>query len=219
MIITDDVIAEAARCGASTWIIGWLRERPRTIEEVLEKHRWLARWMAQIQLPEAIAEELERLGFGRSWWKDGMRHRVGAPAIIWPDGGREWWVKGKRHREDGPAVEHESGHQEWWFDGYAEFVYLAATSRDNIDALSHLADGAAYPAIRPEVVAATPIVHPDNDLLERFASASGVLLGKMAANERESRTLAALRDALLPKLISGELRVSDADTFMERVAS
>ncbi len=98
---------------------------------------------------------------------------------------------------------------------YAEFVYLAATSRDNIDALSHFADGAAYPAVRPEVVAATPIVHPDNDLLERFASASGVLLGKMAANERESRTLAALRDTLLPKLISGALRVKDAEAFLK----
>ena len=29
-------------------------------------------------------------------------------------------------------------------------------------------------------------------------------------DERESRTLAALRDALLPKLISGELRIRDA---------
>ena len=37
--------------------------------------------------------------------------------------------------------------------------------------------------------------------------------------EVESRSLAALRDALLPKLISGELRVKDADTFMEGVAS
>lgn len=32
----------------------------------------------------------------------------------------------------------------------------------------------------------------------------------------ESRTLAALRDALLPKLISGELRVKDAERFLER---
>ncbi|GBD27862.1 hypothetical protein HRbin30_03219 [bacterium HR30] len=34
----------------------------------------------------------------------------------------------------------------------------------------------------------------------------------------QSRTLAALRDALLPKLISGELRVKDAERFLERVA-
>ena len=96
---------------------------------------------------------------------------------------------------------------------YAEFVYLAATSGDSTEALSHLADGAAYPAVRPEVVAATPVVRPSDDLLERFSRVSGPLLGKIAENERQSRTLAALRDGLLPKLISGELRVNDAEPF------
>jgi type I restriction enzyme S subunit len=33
----------------------------------------------------------------------------------------------------------------------------------------------------------------------------------MAHNERESQTLATFRDALLPKLISGELRVKEAE--------
>ncbi|MEZ4227525.1 MAG: restriction endonuclease subunit S [Polyangiaceae bacterium] len=95
----------------------------------------------------------------------------------------------------------------------AQFVYLAATAAENIDALAHLADGGAYPAVRPDVVGATPVVRPDNELLARFALASGPLLAKMAWNERESRTLATLRDALLPKLISGELRVKDAEQF------
>jgi type I restriction enzyme S subunit len=39
------------------------------------------------------------------------------------------------------------------------------------------------------------------------------------ANERESRTLAQLRDTLLPKLISGELRVKDAERFIERTTA
>jgi type I restriction enzyme S subunit len=37
------------------------------------------------------------------------------------------------------------------------------------------------------------------------------LFARAAAAVRESRTLAALRDTLLPKLISGELRVKDAE--------
>ncbi len=37
----------------------------------------------------------------------------------------------------------------------------------------------------------------------------------MVANAKESRTLAELRDALLPKLISGELRVRDDDAIAE----
>jgi type I restriction enzyme S subunit len=42
---------------------------------------------------------------------------------------------------------------------------------------------------------------------------------KVVENERESRTLAALRDTLLPKLISGELRVKNAEKFIERATT
>ncbi|MGE5700458.1 MAG: restriction endonuclease subunit S [Deltaproteobacteria bacterium] len=92
---------------------------------------------------------------------------------------------------------------------YTEFVYLAATATETIDVLSHLADGGAYPAVRPEVVAATPVVLPSGDVLGKFSRLVKPLLAKIAGNDRESRTLAALRDALLPKLLSGEIRVGD----------
>ena len=87
------------------------------------------------------------------------------------------------------------------------FVYLAATDPENIQRLAHLADGAAYPAVRPDVVAATQIVKTPGAVLARFGGIANPLLDKIAANHHESRTLAAIRDALLPKLISGEIRV------------
>ena len=99
-----------------------------------------------------------------------------------------------------------------------EFVYLVATSATRIDDLAHLADGAAYPAVRPDVVAATPIVRPDREVLARFSSTAGALLGRVAHSEKESRTLAALRDLLLSKLISGEIRLRDAEKTVEAVA-
>jgi hypothetical protein len=37
----------------------------------------------------------------------------------------------------------------------------------------------------------------------------------LIAAVHESRTLAALQDALLPKLISGEIRVKDAERFLK----
>ena len=94
---------------------------------------------------------------------------------------------------------------------YAEFVYVAATAAENIEALSHLADGGAYPAVRAEVIAGTQVIRPRDDVLRGFSRVAGPLLAKMAENERESHALATLRDALLPKLISGELRVKDAE--------
>jgi type I restriction enzyme S subunit len=100
---------------------------------------------------------------------------------------------------------------------YAEFVYFAATAADNIDRLAHLADGAAYPAVRPEVVAATQALKAPDGISERFSRITGPLLEKVAENERESRSLATIRDTLLPKLISGELRVGKAEQILWEV--
>ncbi|HLG59329.1 MAG TPA: restriction endonuclease subunit S [Vicinamibacterales bacterium] len=94
-----------------------------------------------------------------------------------------------------------------------EFTYLAATSRENIDTLSHLADGGAYPAVRSEVVGATQVAWPGPTIVAEFSRLSSPLLVRMAHNERQSATLSDLRDALLPKLVSGELRVKDAERF------
>jgi len=101
---------------------------------------------------------------------------------------------------------------------YAEFVYLAATDSSNIDTLAHLADGAAYPAVRPEVVVATPVVRPRENVPARFSAVAAPLLEAMVRRESESRTLAAIRDALLPKLISGEIRVPLVGEAPDRVA-
>jgi type I restriction enzyme S subunit len=98
---------------------------------------------------------------------------------------------------------------------YAQFVYLAATAAENIETLSRMADGGAYPAVRPEVVIATQVIRPGDKVLVRFSMLSDPLVAKMAQNERESHTLAFLRDTLLPKLISGELRVTDAEQIVE----
>jgi len=59
-------------------------------------------------------------------------------------------------------------------------------------------------------------VVPDNNVLKLFSQQIGAIRDRVIANVRESRTLTSLRDTLLPKLISGELRVKDAETFIER---
>ena len=102
---------------------------------------------------------------------------------------------------------------------YTLLVYLAATASENIETLSHLADGGAYPAVRPEVVGSTPAIRPAGEVLARFSVLCEPLLTKLAQNERESSTLAGLRDALLPKLISGELRVNDASRIVAEAVS
>lgn len=102
---------------------------------------------------------------------------------------------------------------------YEEYVYLAATSRENIERLSHLADGAAYPAVQPDVVLATVVVQPTESVIQCFSEAVKPLMARAAANWRESDTLGAIRDTLLPKLIAGELQFSDAEQVISETSS
>jgi type I restriction enzyme S subunit len=101
--------------------------------------------------------------------------------------------------------------------GYREFLYLAATADDAIAFLAHRADGAAYPAVRPAVVVGVPIVWASHSVLLAFSGLVAPLIDRTIANRAEAQTLAATRDLLLPRLMSGELRVKDAERFLERV--
>jgi len=53
--------------------------------------------------------------------------------------------------------------------------------------------------------------------VSRYEMTVGPLDGRVGINEKESQTLAAQRDALLPKLISGDIRVKDGEEYLEAV--
>ena len=93
----------------------------------------------------------------------------------------------------------------------SSLVYLAATARENIEALAFLADGAAYPAVSPADVIDTRLILPKADIIDAFDAVTSPLLLAIHGRLEQSRTLANLRDTLLPKLISGELRIADAE--------
>jgi len=61
----------------------------------------------------------------------------------------------------------------------------------------------------------SPQVSPPPPLLERFDSVIRALGERVYACREESCALAALRDTLLPSLISGELRVKDTGRVVE----
>jgi type I restriction enzyme S subunit len=67
------------------------------------------------------------------------------------------------------------------------------------------------PAIaRPTTsVKAIPIVAPGVEILRAFEKVVAPMIERVVANTSESRTLATLRDTLLPKLISGEIRAPE----------
>jgi type I restriction enzyme S subunit len=90
---------------------------------------------------------------------------------------------------------------------YASFIYLAATRDEAIQRLANLADGAAYPAVRSNVVAETPCAIAPDEVIAEFSVVTKPMLERIEQNNQQATTLANLRDALLPRLLSGQLRV------------
>lgn len=86
------------------------------------------------------------------------------------------------------------------------FVHIALTQPEVFEKLGQLADGGAYPAVRPEVIGDLNLPIPDRpEILAAFHETCGPLLEQAEANRIQSRTLATLRDTLLPKLLSGNI--------------
>ena len=60
-------------------------------------------------------------------------------------------------------------------------------------------------------------ISPPLNVIQSFNLIAGALLGKIKNNLEESRMLGNQRDAILPKLISGEIRIPDAEKMLEEV--
>ncbi len=68
-----------------------------------------------------------------------------------------------------------------------------------------------------EILLAHPITMPPLDMQHRLSATFDTLLDRIALARQESRTLAELRDLLLPKLLPGELRIREAEKAVEAV--
>ncbi len=94
---------------------------------------------------------------------------------------------------------------------FREFVYVAATSCENIDRLARLADGGAYPAIRPELVVEGLWVLPSDPVVTEYSARVAAMFDQVLLNRKLADSLASLRDTLLPKLLSGDLQVQSIE--------
>lgn len=71
--------------------------------------------------------------------------------------------------------------------------------------------GSTQPLITQGDMKKVVVLVPDEDTLAKFEEFAGSLMAKWEANNNENVKLTSLRDMLLPKLMSGELDVSDID--------
>ena len=103
-------------------------------------------------------------------------------------------------------------------DGNLPNVFVLFWCRENMDVILGNANGSTFQEISKSNFRPIPVIVPPELILNAFQERTGPLYRHIVENERESRTLAQLRDTLLPKLISGELRIADAETLMEERA-
>ena len=77
------------------------------------------------------------------------------------------------------------------------------------------AEGTVFGSINKKQFRGLPSVKVAPDIITLFESLAYPIDENIKSNEEEMHSLAKLRDTLLPKLISGELRVPDADKLLE----
>ena len=71
--------------------------------------------------------------------------------------------------------------------------------------------GSTQPLITQGDMNKVDILVPDDEILAKFEELAGTLMAQYETNILENITLASIRDSLLPKLMSGELDISDID--------
>ncbi|MFZ1403481.1 MAG: restriction endonuclease subunit S [Anaerolineae bacterium] len=91
-----------------------------------------------------------------------------------------------------------------------EFLFHMLRTHD----LASLGADSAVPGLNRNLATMSNQVLPPAELLGHFERFAGELSPRVNCGNEESRTLAALRDTLLPKLISGELQVGDVERFV-----
>ena len=87
------------------------------------------------------------------------------------------------------------------------FVYYFL--KHNLPIIEGMASGSTFKEVSGSTMKGVPAVIPDTDTIARFNDFCSPIFAQQRILEKQNQSLAALRDNLLPKLMSGEIEVSD----------
>lgn len=100
-----------------------------------------------------------------------------------------------------------------WRSAGPEFIYLWLGA--NMDSIHARANGSTFMEISKASFRPIPLIVPPEPIMVGFTALVRPMFERIRANQEETRTLTALRDLLLPRLISGQLRLRDAERVVE----
>ena len=94
--------------------------------------------------------------------------------------------------------------------------YVLSWCRENLARIRAISGGSTFSEISKKAFRPLPVVVPPKGILGVYNEASSWLRDRVVSDTRESVLLARLRDTLLPKLVSGELRTTGVDRVRTR---
>ena len=94
--------------------------------------------------------------------------------------------------------------------------YVFFWVKNNMDVIKGKAGGTTFAEISKKNFRPIPALRPSDAILDKFAKMTESFYKQIVENAVSSVTLAKLRDTLLPKLISGEVRVPDVENIMDK---
>ena len=97
-------------------------------------------------------------------------------------------------------------------------LYVLFWCHENIEHIKGISGGSTFSEISKKTFRPLAVVVPSKGILRVYENIGRSLYDRVVLNTRESALLLSLRDTLLPKLISGEIRLRDTARQVERVA-
>ena len=94
------------------------------------------------------------------------------------------------------------------------FVYCCLNQEITTDYITNIAHGSAQPNISGDAIMTAKIIFPTSNLIRLFDENVDSIFSKMLKNNQQAYSLIQLRDTLLPKLLSGELRIPEAERLV-----
>jgi len=88
---------------------------------------------------------------------------------------------------------------------YRDFLFILLSKE--IDNLASLATGSVFASLRKNDIEKLKIIEPDENILTKFSYLINPFFKQIKQNQQQTQTLTKLRDTLLPKLMSGEIKV------------
>ncbi len=93
--------------------------------------------------------------------------------------------------------------------------FLLNWCKYSLDEIKSRASGTTFAEISKSAFRPIPVIMPAQDLMSNFHRIAEPMYERMLLLSKENETLTNLRDTLLPKLISGKLRIPDAEKFLK----